>query len=212
VSAPPLFDREIIEWKLAVWVLDCTKPKESKTMISKNNFRVVAAVFVATLVASSACRKDQDEYAAAATELRNADGEVIGEATFEEVDAGVRIHFEGQNLPPGIHGFHIHENGECNPPTFESAGEHFNPTHAQHGLRNPEGPHAGDLPNLEVAADGTAELDFVIHGVSLEASSERSLLTGNGTALVVHADPDDQSSNPSGNSGDRIACGVIRAR
>jgi Cu-Zn family superoxide dismutase len=147
----------------------------------------------------------------ATAELRNSEGEVIGEATFEEVDTGVRIQFEGENLPPGLHGFHIHENGECSPPGFESAGDHFNPTHTQHGLQSPEGPHAGDLPNLDVDENGTARMDFVASGLSLDATSERSLMTGNGTALVIHETQDDQVTDPSGNSGARIACGVIRA-
>jgi Cu-Zn family superoxide dismutase len=182
-------------------------------MIANGKFTVGAAVVVATLAVLSTCKRDDStDDAAASAELHNANGEVVGEATFEELEAGVKVHFEGEHLPPGRHGFHIHENGECTPPTFESAGEHFNPTHAHHGLNSPAGPHAGDLPNIEVADDGTAELDFIAHGVSLEGSGERSLLVGNGTALVIHAQEDDQSTDPSGNSGGRIACGVIRHR
>jgi Cu-Zn family superoxide dismutase len=180
-------------------------------MISNGNFMVGAAVIAAMLAALPACKKD-DEGAGAVAELRNPEGAVVGEATFERVDSGVRIVFEGENLPPGMHGFHIHENGECTLPTFESAGDHFNPLNKQHGLQSPDGPHAGDLPNLDVAEDGTARLEFIATGVTLDASSERSLLAGNGTALVIHVDQDDQVTDPTGNSGGRIACGVIRAR
>lgn len=181
-------------------------------MISNRNSKVGAAIIVTVLAALPACKKGDEGTASAVAELRDDAGGVVGEATFEQVDGGVRIQFEGENLPPGTHGFHIHENGECTPPTFESAGEHFNPTAAQHGLQNPEGPHGGDLPNLEVDVNGTARLDFIATGVTLDATSEKSLLAGNGTALVIHAGQDDQVTDPSGDSGARIACGVIRAQ
>lgn len=181
-------------------------------MISNNILRFGAALFVVALASLPACKK-MDEEAGAVAELRNPEGGVVGEATFERVEGGVRIHFEGENLPPGTHGFHIHENGDCAPPTFESAGEHFNPTNAQHGLENPAGHHAGDLPNLEVDVNGRAETDVVAQGVTLdEAGGAASLLAGNGTALVIHANPDDQLTDPSGDAGARIACGVIRQR
>ncbi|HLT40341.1 MAG TPA: superoxide dismutase family protein [Enhygromyxa sp.] len=162
-----------------------------------------------SLAALPACKKSGEDVGAVA-QLRNPEGGLVGEATFEEVEGGVRIHFEGQNLPPGTHGFHIHQNGECMSPSFESAGDHFNPTNMQHGLENPAGPHAGDLPNLEVDINGRAEVDVIAKGVTLDQSGAASLVAGNGTALIIHADPDDQVTDPSGNAGARIACGVIR--
>jgi Cu-Zn family superoxide dismutase len=111
-------------------------------------------------------------------------------------------------LAPGLHGLHIHESGRCAPPDFASAGGHFNPTVRHHGLQNPEGPHLGDLPNLLVEADGSADTSFSLDPLLLRPGP-LSLLDSAGTALVIHAERDDQRSDPSGGSGDRIACGTI---
>ncbi len=121
----------------------------------------------------------------------------------------MRVVAQVRNLPPGTHGIHVHEAGRCDPPDFMSAGGHFNPTSRQHGLRNPNGPHAGDLPNLEVGADGTGRLDALARDLSL-SSGTGNLLDTDGSALVVHAAADDEMTDPTGNSGGRIACGVIR--
>ncbi len=164
---------------------------------------------VTILVATPACKQSDKAKVGAVADLRNTDNGPAGEATFEAVEGGVKIHFKAEHLPPGTHGFHIHENGECDPPSFESAGGHFNPTHAHHGLRNPEGHHLGDLPNLEVDVNGEAVVEIVAEGVTLDASGDRSLLAGNGTALVIHQGGDDQVSDPAGDAGPRIACGVI---
>ncbi|MBU5593804.1 superoxide dismutase family protein [Amphibacillus sp. MSJ-3] len=140
----------------------------------------------------------------------NSEGMQVATATLTEKDTdGVHIVLEGENLPPGEHGFHIHEVGECIPPDFESAGGHYNPTNSKHGFEHPEGPHAGDLENIVVNEDGTvyAELDAPM--VSLKRDHENTLFTKAGTSLVIHANPDDYISQPSGNSGKRIACGVI---
>ncbi|WP_371817632.1 superoxide dismutase family protein [Amphibacillus sp. MSJ-3] len=142
--------------------------------------------------------------------LMNSEGMQVATATLTEKDTdGVHIVLEGENLPPGEHGFHIHEVGECIPPDFESAGGHYNPTNSKHGFEHPEGPHAGDLENIVVNEDGTvyAELDAPM--VSLKRDHENTLFTKAGTSLVIHANPDDYISQPSGNSGKRIACGVI---
>jgi Cu-Zn family superoxide dismutase len=159
-----------------------------------------------------ACTKDDDTAESAVAELTDSSGQRVGEATLTKVGTGIQVQFTGHDLPPGIHGFHIHETGKCDAPSFESAGGHFNPTNMEHGLDNPDGPHFGDLPNLEVAADGTVETRAIVDGANLETSDARSLLAGDGTALVIHRDLDDGHTDPAGNAGPRIACGVIKAQ
>ncbi len=140
--------------------------------------------------------------------LVDAKGQEVGKASFVQEDGGLKMELMVANLPPGKHGFHVHAVGKCDPPDFKSAGAHFNPGAKKHGRHNPEGMHAGDLANLEVKPDGRARELVTLKGVSLGAGPD-SLLQPAGTALVVHADPDDEKTDPSGNSGARIACGVI---
>ena len=140
--------------------------------------------------------------------LRNADGKEVGKATFADAKGGVKIQVKVTGLTPGKHGIHLHAVGKCEAPDFKSAGPHFNPMEKHHGLQNPEGPHAGDLPNLEVGKDGKAKATFTAKGTTL-GEGMGSLLDPDGTALVIHADPDDMKSDPAGNSGSRIVCGVI---
>jgi Cu-Zn family superoxide dismutase len=140
--------------------------------------------------------------------LRDRAGKTIGTAMFKAEANGVRIHLEAASLPPGEHGFHIHEKGACEPPAFESAGGHFNPTNKSHGEKNANGPHVGDLPNLTVTADGKANGQRLIEGATLEGGANNLLREG-GTAVVIHAKPDDYRTDPAGDAGDRIACGVI---
>jgi Cu-Zn family superoxide dismutase len=106
----------------------------------------------------------------------------------------------------------VHEVGSCDAPEFTTAGGHLNPTTRQHGLENPQGPHAGDLPNLMVDSEGRGEAEFVNERMSLNPTAANSLFRSGGTSLVIHAQPDDQRTSPSGNSGARIACGVISPR
>jgi Cu-Zn family superoxide dismutase len=146
----------------------------------------------------------------AAAELRDSQGQVVGIAVFTQDETAVRLVVEVRNLPPGFHGIHIHAVGLCDPPDFTSAGPHFNPLNRQHGLENPEGPHAGDLPNLLVAADGTATFQAITDRVTL-TPGPTSLFDEDGSALVIHAGSDDQKTDPSGESGARLACGVIRS-
>lgn len=142
-------------------------------------------------------------------ELLNSDGDAAGTAELSQEDNGVVVTLEAEGLEEGMHGIHFHEMGMCEAPDFESAGAHFNPTGGMHGMENPDGPHAGDLPNIEVSDDGTASQEFTAENVTLAIGEENSLLKEGGTALVIHAGEDDQTTDPSGDSGDRIACGVV---
>ena len=141
-------------------------------------------------------------------ELMNAQGQPIGHATIAPESGGVGLRVDVTGLAPGSHGIHFHEVGKCEPPSFASAGGHFNPDGKHHGLDNPAGPHAGDFPNLVVGPDGSAHASFVSPRVTL-ATDGHGLFRSGGTSLVIHADPDDEKTDPAGNSGARIACGVI---
>jgi Cu-Zn family superoxide dismutase len=144
----------------------------------------------------------------AGTTLRDASGRVVGSAVFLQEDDGVRILLDVKGLAPGTKAVHIHDVGQCTPPSFESAGPHFNPTKAQHRLENRKGPHAGDLPNITVDATGQGQLEVTNSRVSLKPGPT-SLHDAKGSAHVVHEGPDDMRTDPAGNSGARIACGVV---
>ena len=163
---------------------------------------------VAALLAGCASTSDDRAPLSAEATLKDKDGTQVGVATLIETPEGVRVAVTGYRLPPGAHGLHIHAVGRCEPPDFTTAGPHFNPGNKQHGRMNPAGPHAGDLPNLVVAASGEGGIDVTTKAFSL-GPGPTSLLGDKGTALVVHANPDDEKTDPTGNSGGRIACGVI---
>ncbi len=148
---------------------------------------------------------------AATASLKDAEGKEVGTATFTPTRGGVKVHVVATGLTPGKHGIHVHAVGKCDPPDFKSAGGHFNPAGKHHGLRNPEGAHAGDMPNLTAGKNGKATGTFTAKGASL-GEGPGSLFGPDGTALVIHAAADDEKTDPAGNSGDRIVCGVIERK
>ena len=137
--------------------------------------------------------------------LINASGQTIGTVRAWQTAGGVTFRVNASGLPHGVHGVHVHAVGKCDPPDFASAGPHWNPTGKKHGMSNPAGPHAGDLPNVVVKANGVLGATLV-----LSAASMSSLIDADGAALVIHAVADDNMTDPSGNSGARIACAVLQ--
>ncbi|PYT78530.1 MAG: superoxide dismutase [Acidobacteria bacterium] len=172
---------------------------------------VMAAVICLCTVAgaSTASALPQQSPQSAHADIANAQGQKIGSATIHPSDGGVRIDVQVSQLAPGAHGIHIHAVGKCEGPAFASAGGHFNPTSKKHGKDNPEGPHGGDLQNIEVGADGTGKASLSDPSVTL-GNGLNSLFHEGGTALVIHEKADDYKTDPAGNSGARIACGVIQ--
>jgi Cu-Zn family superoxide dismutase len=141
----------------------------------------------------------------AVARLVSAEGDDVGIVTATSAGESVMISIEATNLPAGEHGVHVHTTGQCEGPAFESAGPHWNPEMMTHGLEGEEGQHAGDMPNLEVAEGGTGSLEYTLAGGATFAG----LMDADGSAFMIHAMADDQATDPSGNSGDRIACGVF---
>lgn len=145
--------------------------------------------------------------------LVRADGSVAGTVRAFDQPNGVLLRIQAAGLPPGPHGVHVHATGRCDPPGFTSAGAHWNPTTRKHGHNNPAGWHSGDLGNIAVAPDGRIVAGLLVPGANLYTATEAApsvLLDADGAALVIHAKADDEMTDPSGNSGDRIACAVLR--
>jgi Cu-Zn family superoxide dismutase len=143
--------------------------------------------------------------------IKNGAGQDVGSATFKTVKKGVSVKIELKGLPIGDHGVHIHANASCEGPDFKTAGGHFNPDMKMHGFQNPMGHHNGDFPgNVTVQENHMGEATFVTNGISLDKAAPNSLFLNGGTSIVVHEKPDDGKTDPSGTSGNRIACGVIQ--
>lgn len=141
-------------------------------------------------------------------EFINSEGDAVGSAVLTQTPNGVLVDVELRDLEPGWHGFHVHGKGDCMPPDFKSAGDHFNPGEDEHGMLMSDGPHAGDLPNIFVGADGTARFQVITADLSLAPDGD-TMTDTDGAALMVHSDPDDYRSQPSGDAGSRVACAEI---
>lgn len=152
---------------------------------------------------------DGPAMATATADIRDGMGRSVGTATADQVGDSIRISIRGSALPQGAHGAHVHAIGSCVAPAFTSAGDHWNPTGQEHGKDNPAGMHMGDLPNLFVGAEGSGTLEYTIPNAWV-AGGSMPLIDADGAAIVIHASADDYRTNPSGNSGARIACGVFR--
>jgi Cu-Zn family superoxide dismutase len=146
----------------------------------------------------------------ASAALLAADGSSRGTATIAQGTDGLLVTVRATGLTPGVHAVHIHTTGACTAPDFASAGGHWNPTGRHHGSENPEGMHMGDMPNMTVDASGAGTLSYTIAGGTL-TDGATPLLDGDGAAAVIHAGPDDLKSDPAGNAGGRVACGVLKA-
>ena len=164
---------------------------------------IVAAAF--TFVIGSAVARAADM---AGGEIINVNNEAIGKVTFEQTPSGVLIFVEVTGLPPGPHGIHLHSVGACTP-DFKASKGHINPGEVMHGLRNPDGPDNGDLPNLFVSAEGTAMAEFFTTRVSVVTGDMPALLDEDGSAVVIHENRDDHMTQPIGGAGGRIACAII---
>ena len=165
-------------------------------------------IWTLALLVCTAVSAEAQEHATA--KMINTTGATVGTATITPTvrGTGVLINITLNGLPAGTHALHIHTVGKCDPPDFVSAGGHFNPEGKEHGTENPKGAHAGDLPNVEFLARGDDHVSVAVGGVTFGAGPN-SLFHPGGTALVIHASPDDNKTDPSGSAGARIACGVI---
>ena len=170
-------------------------------------------ILILSLLALAACSHEAMDTGAivpggrlATAQMVDGAGRPAGRATVREVAGGVRVTIDARGLPAGVHGAHLHTVGRCDRPDFTTAGAHWNPAGTKHGSMNPQGPHAGDLPNLLVGRDGRGTLGPVLAGATMDG-----LLDADGAAMVIHAAADDLTTDPSGNSGARVACGVLSA-
>lgn len=178
--------------------------------------RVIMRDVIALLsvTALSGCSVPHPGVSAPTGQLLRADHSVIGEVRLFDQQSGSMIHIKAAGLPPGVHGVHLHAVGRCDGPGFTAAGPHWNPTHRRHGHDNPAGYHEGDLGNVSVGPDGTIDTDLIATDVRLlSAPGTKGLVVSDsdGTSLIIHASEDDERTDPSGNSGERIACAVVAA-
>jgi superoxide dismutase, Cu-Zn family len=188
----------------ARWAAVLSNPEEHSMR------RILLAAAAAALFTGQAAEGEAPEGGASAAMI-NTEGDSVGTVTFTQTASGIlHIFVELTDLPPGPRGFHIHETGQCDPEDgFDSAGGHFAIGDEEHGIHGEAGPHAGDLPNVHVGQEGILRVEFFTERLSLEEGAENSLLGGEGRAVIVHEGPDDYATDPTGEAGARIACGVI---
>jgi superoxide dismutase, Cu-Zn family len=177
--------------------------KKKTPLIQKN------LAFIGGIILLTGCSLASPESRATA-ELKDRDGKSVGRALFRERSDGVLVRLEVKGLTPGLHAVHVHAVGKCEGPGFTTAGGHFNPAGKKHGLKSPDGAHAGDLPNMLVSKDGSGRFEAKTDAITLQAGSAR-LFDSDGSALIIHAGVDDYTTDPTGNAGDRAACGLIVA-
>lgn len=174
-------------------------------------------ILMSSLLILSACNNQTEEAPVADSsggfemlraDIKDAQGDSIGEALISNDNGNLLLDLTVSTITPGLHGFHIHTIGSCEAPDFKSAGGHWNPLGAEHGIENPNGSHAGDLPNLDADENGNATLVQLALGEMASGAAD-TLVDEDGGAIVIHADADDLSSDPAGDAGPRIACGVL---
>lgn len=182
----------------------------------KTSIRIAVAFVVPVLLAGAFFAGSpalaQAPTQGARAELRDARGNMVGTAVFSPAASGLKLDVQVQGFAAaaGEHGIHVHAVGKCEPDAFTTAGGHFNPTARKHGLNSPEGAHAGDMPNLVLDPQGNSTYVTTLAGISL-GSDAGTILDADGSAVVIHAGPDDLVTDPAGNSGARVACGVVSA-
>lgn len=182
-------------------------------ILSRTSLLITSALVVAALAACSSAQRARDAVARGVAVLADVNGAAVGTAQLSQDASGiVTVDIASLALPAGTHGIHFHEVARCDggSTAFSTAGAHYNPVGKQHGLENPNGPHAGDSPTIVIPASGVGAVSFRTDRVTLTPGTQ-SLFDADGSALVIHANADDQRTQPSGNSGARIACGVVRA-
>lgn len=163
---------------------------------------VLAAILLAAPALPAAAQ-------AAQAALKNGEGKEVGSVNLTQTPHGVLINVSVKGLPPGEHAFHVHAVGKCEPP-FTSAGGHFNPGNKKHGIMAAEGQHAGDMPNLHIPQSGDLVVEVVNTGITLDKGKPNSVFDADGSAVIIHAGGDDYKTDPTGDAGGRIACGVIQ--
>jgi Cu-Zn family superoxide dismutase len=168
----------------------------------RNSTWLASAIAIGVTLGTPAFAADK-----ATAVLRDAEGNEVGAVALTQVPSGVLLDVNLTAVPPGDHAFHIHETGKCEAPDFKSAGGHFNPEEDEHGLMNPEGPHAGDMPNIHVPESGKLRIEVLNQMVNLT----QGLLDEDGSAIMIHDHVDDYVTDPTGDAGSRIACGVVTA-